>query len=123
MVKLESQNLTQEESFVLNKSGLIKLQNLSHDSGSPIGGRTIERVKEYYSQVPCQLVNSLVSGKVTSSMFPVQSPDEATIIVHNIASYHFISVYKMDMEMFGYRPEPFTEICLKSTDEESNGIS
>ena len=83
-MKLDSENLREEEAYIMQKSGLNRFHNMSastigHDT--PVGGNTGARMEEYYSKVPCDIVKKL------------------------------LEVYKADMELFDYSAEPYLSIC------------
>jgi hypothetical protein len=59
VVKLDSENLSQEEAFVMENSGMNRLYNLSV-TNSPVGGKTSSRVEAYYSTVSCDIVAALL---------------------------------------------------------------
>ena len=81
IVKLETS--ASDENFVMTRSGIERFANLEIKNPTS-GGKTEEKRIEFYSGIPCDLLEQL------------------------------IHLYKMDLDMFDYEVDSFRKICDSS---------
>jgi hypothetical protein len=90
IVKLETS--TRDETFVMTRSGIGRFAALEFKNPT-FGGKTEEKRKEFYSTIPCNVLEQL------------------------------IAIYRMDLDMFDYDVDSFRQICDKGNSSTASIVS